>query len=302
MTGTDGLARRVDVGGWALHVADFDDATSADGFADADGGAPVLVLHGFAGSTRTMMPLIEALAARRRVIALDLIGHGASHAPHDASAYRWPAVTRHVLRVLDALDLASVHLLGFSLGGRIALQVAARHDHRVRSVVTVGSRCTWTDDRERAARRAKDAALADRIAAQGIAALSPGDVRDDALAAAAPRAGTHGLALALRGLGAADQPDVAAALALAAVPLLLVAGERDAGPLASAHALAADLPCARTVAIAGAGHRAHLEQTAQVAALADDFFASADAAHASGSRPHDAGAPRAAGAQGEQRW
>ena len=101
----------------------------------------MLVLHGFAGSARSMAPMVTRLAERHRVLALDLVGHGRSDAPREAAAYAWPAVTRQLQRVLDALDVEHAHLLGFSLGGRIALQLAARHAERVRSALVVGGRC-----------------------------------------------------------------------------------------------------------------------------------------------------------------
>ena len=280
-------AHRIDVGGLTLHVEEH------------GAGEPVLLLHGFAGSAGAMRPVIAALAARHRVLAPDLVGHGRSDAPHEASAYTWPAVTRQLKRLLDELRIPHAHLLGFSLGGRIALQLAARHEERVRSVVTVGSRCSWPDAAEREARRAHDDALAARIAAEGIGALARADANEDALAAAAPGAGVHGLALALRGLGAADQPDVGAALALSAVPLLLLAGTNDSGPRESARALARDLPCALVVEIARAGHRAHLERTTEVCRLALDFFAQADADRDQGNQTR---ARRAAVAQGGGRW
>ncbi|MEW6273306.1 MAG: hypothetical protein AB1689_28850, partial [Thermodesulfobacteriota bacterium] len=145
---------------------------------------------------------------------------------------------------------------------------------RVRSVLTVGARCAWPDAREREARRLGDAALAARLDADGA----------------------HALAAALRALGAADQPDVdMAALAASGLPLCLSAGEDDRGPLAAARALASGLPSLRVVAIAGAGHRAHLERTDEVARLALELFASAEANERNDRRR----ARRAAAGEGE---
>lgn len=286
-------ATRIDVGPLALHVEQH------------GSGSPVLLLHGFAGSARTMRPLVEALAARHRVIAPDLPGHGLSDAPREAGAYTWPAVTRQLLRLLDVLDLPHAHVLGFSLGGRVALQLAARRPDRVRTVCTIGSRCVWTDLAERSTRRTKDAALAARIESEGIRAFLSDEkhgAADDVLAAAAPRAGTHGLALALRGLGAADQPEVGGELAVSAVPLLLLAGANDAGPLTAAQALAGDLPAARVIPIADAGHRAHLERTHAVARLALDFFATADDGATTSEHDMQPRTRHAAAAEGDRRW
>jgi 2-succinyl-6-hydroxy-2,4-cyclohexadiene-1-carboxylate synthase len=284
----DAVERHIDSGGVTLHVA------------EQGHGAPVLVLHGFAGSARAMAPIVGALAERYRVIAPDLIGHGRSDAPHDASAYAWPAVTSGVVRLLDALELSQAHVLGFSLGGRIALQLAALRPTRVRALVTIGSRCAWSNESERSARRVSDTALAEKIERDGFAAAFADRAIDaDALHDLAPRAGAHGLALVLRHLGAADQPDPATALARSATPLLLIAGSADVGPLAAAHALAATLPEARVVEIAGATHRAHLERTALVARAAIDFFTACDAQRTQHTTIR---AAHAAGTRGEASW
>lgn len=263
------IERRIDAGGVALHLT------------DQGRGEPVLVLHGFAGSARTMAPLRDVLATRYRVVAPDLIGHGQSDAPREAAAYSWPAVTSGLVRVLDALDVPHVHVLGFSLGGRIALQLAALHPERVRAVVTIGSRCAWRDDAERTARRASDETLAARIERDGFAAaFADRGLGADALRAAVPRAGAHGLARVLRQLGAADQPDPARALAGSTTPLLLIAGSADAGPRAAAHALATAVRDARVIEVAGATHRAHLEHTSLVVRATTDFFTACDAERA----------------------
>jgi pimeloyl-ACP methyl ester carboxylesterase len=261
--------RPVDAAGVRLHVEEHCRAGA--------GGSPVLVLHGFGGSATAMEPVVAGLAAHHRVLAPDLIGHGRSEAPATEARYGWDAVRAQLVALLDALGVARAHLFGFSLGGRIALQLAARTPDRVRSVVAVGARCAWLDDAERERRRGSDATLATRLAADGA----------------------HGLAAALRALGAADQPETdTKALAARGTPVLLVAGDADRGPLAAARALAERLATLRAVAVPEAGHRAHLERTQEVVRLALDFYASADAdERTKAQRAHGAAA-----GEGERRW
>ncbi|MBY0279580.1 alpha/beta hydrolase, partial [Candidatus Binatia bacterium] len=121
------------------------------------------------------------------------------------------------------------------------------------------------------------------------------DAREVALHTAAPQCGAHGLALVLRHLGAADQPDTRAALARHGLPVLLIAGSADPGPLASARDLAATLPRARVLEIAGATHRAHLEQPLRVVRAATDFFRACEAERARRATPLAAGAGCASG-------
>ena len=94
-------------------------------------GDPLVCIHGLGGTKISMLPLITAMNDRRRVIALDLPGFGESVKPvrnrYDAAEFAGAVVA-----VLDALGLPQVDLLGHSLGGRIALEVALREPARAR--------------------------------------------------------------------------------------------------------------------------------------------------------------------------
>ena len=95
-----------------------------------EGGVPLVLLHGLGGSIEDWAETIEPLARDRRVVAIDLIGCGKSDKPTDAS-YSLKAMGDHVVATLDALDLHSVVLNGWSLGGRIALDIAHATPERV---------------------------------------------------------------------------------------------------------------------------------------------------------------------------
>jgi pimeloyl-ACP methyl ester carboxylesterase len=105
-------------------------------------GSPLLCIHGLGGTKISMLPLIRALAGSRRVIALDLPGFGESVKPlrnrYDAAEF-----ATAVVAVLDALDLPEVDLLGHSLGGRIALEVALREPDRVRRLILMTPAMAW---------------------------------------------------------------------------------------------------------------------------------------------------------------
>ena len=105
-------------------------------------GEPLLLVHGRGGAGALFAPILAALAAHRRVIALDLPGWGLSekppftgHTAEDALAI-WRG---GVLGLLDALSLDRVDLLGHSMGGFTALSVALEHPERVRRLVLVDS-------------------------------------------------------------------------------------------------------------------------------------------------------------------
>ena len=73
------------------------------------------------------------------MVALDCRGHGRSGTPHDPAAYEDPWMLDDVLAVMDAAALARVDLMGYSMGGGIALALLVRHPDRFRSVIVGGA-------------------------------------------------------------------------------------------------------------------------------------------------------------------
>ena len=237
-------------------------------------GEPVLMLHGFTGRSESLEPVAEGLRDAWRVVRIDLVGHGGSDAPSTPEAYTMERCVAQLTACLHALGLPRVHLLGYSMGGRAALALAAAHPERVRSAVLVGASAGIADPTQRAARVRDDEALATRIEREGLEAFverwmalplfaSQERLGPDFLAAARAerlRNRPHGLAHSLRGMGSGAQPPLHEALARIDAPVLLAVGDLDAKFRAIAADLEARLPRARVVAIPGAGHACHLEQ------------------------------------------
>jgi 2-succinyl-5-enolpyruvyl-6-hydroxy-3-cyclohexene-1-carboxylate synthase len=249
-------------------------------------GPPLLLLHGFTGSGASLADLAARLAARFRTVRLDLVGHGRSEAPRDPGAYRMESCVDQVCAALDALGIPTAHLLGYSMGGRVALALCAWRPERARSALLVAASAGLEHPGQRAARRTSDEELARRIETQGIQRFvdewmalplfaSQRCLGRAALAAArAQRLANrpHALALSLRGMGSGAQPPLHASLAGIEMPLLFVAGELDAKFAAVARDLAARAPRGRAESVAGAGHACHLEDPEAVARLAESFF------------------------------
>jgi esterase len=98
------------------------------------GRPPLVLLHGFLGSSRNWQTAGAALAAQHHVLALDLRNHGRSpHAPEMTFA----AMADDVLGWLDARGPDRVALLGHSLGGKLAMRLACRHPARIARLVVV---------------------------------------------------------------------------------------------------------------------------------------------------------------------
>lgn len=99
------------------------------------GAEPLVLLHGFVGSTADWAGVLPRLAADRRVLAYDHRGHGRSAKPGRADAYTFDALEADLHAFLDALGLGPVDLLGHSMGGVVAQRYALAHPDRVRSLV-----------------------------------------------------------------------------------------------------------------------------------------------------------------------
>ncbi len=109
---------------------------------EAGTGPPILALHGLGATKGSFLPTVVALADRFRVIAVDQPGFGDSDKPIGA-AYDARFFAAAAASLLDALDLERVHLVGNSLGGRVALELALRHPDRVERVGLLAPSLAW---------------------------------------------------------------------------------------------------------------------------------------------------------------
>ena len=253
-------------------------------------GPPLVVLHGFTGSGRSMAGVAAALESEYEILAPDLPGHGRAVGGADDGGYRFDDCIDALAATLHACGHARAHWLGYSMGARLALACAVRHPGTVASLVLLAGRAGIEDAIEREARRAADDALAARLESQGIGPfvdewlaqplfaslqrLGPGFMASERRERLgnAPRE----LAASLRALGPAAQPPLFADLPRVRAPVLLVAGALDARFVATAHDLARRLPRAEVCEIADAGHAAHLEQPAAFVAAVREFLRRAD--------------------------
>lgn len=263
-------------------------------------GVPVVVLHGFTGSARSVEPLTERLAAQlpARIICPDLVGHGRSEVPDELDLYRVEAMAGQIAGLADALNCETFHLVGYSMGGRVALTLGCAASPRLRSLTLIGASAGIADPEERQRRAQTDAARAERILADfeafvdqwmanplfaGQAALGHTHLRaarDQRLAS-----NPQGLARSLMAGGTGAMAPLHARLGSCDTPTLLVVGAHDSKFCAIAEQLAAGLPRAALVQIDGAGHAAHVEQPDISAAAIAEFITGTEALPAGNPTP-----------------
>jgi len=251
-------------------ILDVGDA-SLSYFAAGD-GVPVTLLHGFTQSGRSWREVIGHMPEGFRWIVPDLRGHGETQIWRGA-ACTMDACTDDLVKLWDELNVEKTHLVGYSMGGRLALHIAARRPERLLSLVTVGAHA-GLEESARDGRRRGDEALAERIEREGVEAfvdywasqpLFAGlERRGPAYLAEirAERLRNHaaGLECSLRGMGAGVMEPVWDDLAQLSLPCTFVAGQLDHGYVASARRLAARTPNGRFEIVPRAGHAVHQER------------------------------------------
>jgi pimeloyl-ACP methyl ester carboxylesterase len=134
MTETSLSVDHLDVAGVATAVIDTGTPAGAS-------APPVLLLHGSGPgvtATANWRPVLPALSADRRVIAPDQLGFGGT-ATGEQRTYGRAAWTNHALALLDTLAIGAVDIIGNSMGGAIALSIAATRPDTVRRIVLMGS-------------------------------------------------------------------------------------------------------------------------------------------------------------------
>lgn len=223
---------------------------------------------------------ISAASPALRILRIDLPGHGSS--PATTEPFSVADLAEAVLRVVDEAGGGRFHVAGLSLGGAIALELAAAHPERVLSLAAfcsgsrIGDAAGWAE-RARQVRASGTASLVSGSAARWYASgyleanpTGPGarglatllDVDDESYA------------LCAEALGAFDRTD---SLSGIDVPALIASGEFDAVTTpASMRDLAGALPRAASAEIAGAAHLAPLEKPHEAAALLVKHIAAHD--------------------------
>ena len=109
-------------------------------------GEPVVMIHGLGATKGSFLPTVAALAGSFRTIALDLPGFGDSVKPLGA-AYHAPFFARAVVDLMNALALPRAHVIGNSMGGRVALELGLRHAERVRRLALLSPSLAWRRER-----------------------------------------------------------------------------------------------------------------------------------------------------------
>lgn len=252
---------------------------------------PVVLLHGFMQTGMSWENLASRLSETHCVYALDFLGHGKSSKPHDASLYSFEAHVRMVEAFLEQVACIDAqgskrraHVIGYSMGGRIALGLAFSEKDLLYSLVLESCNFGPANNEERIAARERNRAWAQQLRSAGIEkfvehwealplfesqretgfdeVLRPERVANDAEA----------MALCLEGAGKHAMPDSAkthAVIASTWIPVKYLWGYDDAKTEPVAHRLEHD---GIDVTSFGTGHNVHLEALMLYGTVVQEFL------------------------------
>ena len=237
-------------------------------------GPAIVLLHGFSGSARGWGEFGRLLEREFTTVAVDIVGHGSSDSPRAVEHYRMAQVADDLVKAVQLAGFERATWLGYSMGGRAALHIAAAHPEAVESLVVIGGSPGLATHDEREARVAADEALAERIERDGVPAfvdywesipLFDSQKRlpraiQDSVRAGRLACNPQGLANSLRGMGTGAQEPLHERLSIFEFPVLLMAGAEDAKFAEIAREMAAAIQDSRVHIIPEAGHAAQLEQ------------------------------------------
>ncbi|MCO7176218.1 2-succinyl-6-hydroxy-2,4-cyclohexadiene-1-carboxylate synthase [Sporolactobacillus kofuensis] len=249
-------------------------------------GEPLLLLHGFTGSMDTWRFMEHVFANEYQLILVDIIGHGKTESPGDPKRYAMNEAARDLCNLLDLLTIEKVHVLGYSMGGRLALSFSCLFPNRVMSLTLESSSPGLRTEKERHERRLNDQRLAISIRENGMQkfvnhwesiALFESQKQlpeEKRMALRNQRLANkeQALACSLLGMGTGAQPSWWEHLPLLTMPVLLITGEWDHKFCSIASEMTRLLPDSEWEIIPHSGHAVHLERADEYQEIIRSFI------------------------------
>lgn len=271
-------------------------ATTADNvklyYEEIGKGTPILFVHEFAADYRGWEPQMREFGKRHRCITYSARGYTPSDIPSDANSYSYLHVMRDCVAVLDHLKIDKAHLIGLSMGGYTALQVAINQPARVRSLVLAGTGSGF--ERDYVAEHYKSSrAVADLFESEGAARVAevygcgpsrvPFEIKDPRGFAEFLRQfaehDARGSANTSRGFQGSRPSllDFEDAIRKLTIPALIVVGDEDERCIESSLFLKSAIAASGLVMFPKTGHVVNLEEPDLFNAVVGDFLGRAEA-------------------------
>ncbi|WP_025729907.1 2-succinyl-6-hydroxy-2,4-cyclohexadiene-1-carboxylate synthase [Heyndrickxia ginsengihumi] len=249
-------------------------------------GTPVLCLHGFTGDGNTWKKMTDLLQSQYQVILVDILGHGQSAKPTDPNRYDIEKVAQDLHEIVNNLGIDRVNIIGYSMGGRLAITFAVLYPEKVKSLLLESTSPGLKTENEREERREKDGQLANMIEEKGIEAFvsywtniplfasqkSLPIQKQEAIRKQRLENDPIGLANSLRGMGTGAQHSWWDHLSRLSMPILLVTGSLDQKFCKIAEEMKQSLANAEHMTVLNVGHAIHVEVPEKFGTIVKGFL------------------------------
>ncbi|MEG3939209.1 MULTISPECIES: 2-succinyl-6-hydroxy-2,4-cyclohexadiene-1-carboxylate synthase [unclassified Microcoleus] len=244
----------------------------------------ILLLHGFTGNNQDFSSVISLLSQNYCCLAVDLPGHGKTRVSGDESCYNMSNTAQALIDLLDDLQIDKCLLLGYSMGGRLALYMTLHFPERFEKVVLESASPGLKSEKERSHRLQSDLQLAQKLENSNIKdfILNWYDrplfkslkkfPKFDQLIESRLANNPLEVAKSLRNLGIGNQPSLWEKLTQNQIPILLLAGEYDEKFQAINAEIASFCPAASLNIIPNAGHNIHFENIDKFVEVVRQFY------------------------------
>jgi 2-succinyl-6-hydroxy-2,4-cyclohexadiene-1-carboxylate synthase len=246
----------------------------------------ILFLHGFLGDRQEFDRAISGLSQQFCCLTVDLPGHGETEVMGADECYAMPHTAQGLIQFLDSLNIAQCFLVGYSMGGRLALYLALHFPQRFLKIVLESASPGLKTAAEQWQRQQSDRILAEELATGDLvsflnkwyqnplfATLRNHREFDNLLARRSQqRRNAHLLAKSLRYLSTGCQPSLWQQLPDNQIPLLLLVGESDRKFQAINIEMEKLCPAAQLKIVNRSGHNIHIEQAIAFAKNIQNFF------------------------------
>ncbi|MEG5059796.1 2-succinyl-6-hydroxy-2,4-cyclohexadiene-1-carboxylate synthase [Microcoleus sp. A2-C5] len=244
----------------------------------------ILLLHGFTGNNQDFSSVISLLSKKYCCLAVDLPGHGQTRVSGDESCYNMSNTAQALIDLLDDLEIDKCLLLGYSMGGRLALYMTLHFPERFEKVVLESASPGLKSEKERSHRRQADSQTAQKLENSNIKDFilnwydrplfkslkkSP---KFDQLIESRLANNPLELAKSLRNLGTGNQASLWEKLTQNQIPILLLVGEDDRKFQSINAEIASLCPAASLNIIPNAGHNIHFENIDKFVEVVRQFY------------------------------
>jgi 2-succinyl-6-hydroxy-2,4-cyclohexadiene-1-carboxylate synthase len=250
-------------------------------------GFPLLMLHGFTGRGASWKPFCSTLGERSILIMPDLPGHGQTVTDSlDGDKYYFMSVVEYIIEIMDKLGYEKFDILGYSMGGRLALALSVMYPNRVRKLILESASPGLKTSSEAKERKISDAELATLIIEEGVERFvdyweniplfesqkslplqTRNKIRNQRL--------THDptqLANALWGMSTGMQPSFWKALYRIEADVLMIVGDLDEKFCKIAEEMQKVMKNGQIYKVEQCGHAIHVEQPEKFGTIVSEFL------------------------------